>query len=116
MYAARMSRDARAPFTGLVLAGGRSTRMGRDNAALPLAGRTLLLRAVETVRRAGGRPVSLGPPRPDGEGLGGRSLDDAGEGPLPALHHGMAGTPGPWFALACDLPLLRPEAIAWLVA
>ena len=116
MYAARMSRDGATAFTGLVLAGGRSTRMGRDKASLPLAGRTLLLRAVETVRRAGGTPVILGPPRPDGESLGTRSLDDAGEGPLPALRLGMAGTPGPWFAFACDLPLLRPEAIAAIVA
>lgn len=111
-----MSGDAPVAFTGLVLAGGRSTRMGRDKASLPLAGRTLLLRAVETIRRAGGTPVILGPPRPDGESLGARSLDDAGEGPLPALHHGMASTPGPWFALACDLPLLGPRAIAGLVA
>lgn len=116
MYAARMSRDASAAFTGLVLAGGRSTRMGRDKAALPLAGRTLLRRAVETIRGAGGTPLIVGPPRPEGESLGTRSLDDAGEGPLEALRCGMAGTPGPWFALACDLPCLPAGAIAAIVA
>ena len=118
MYAARMSRAATPSpsFTGLVFAGGRSTRMGRDKASLPLAGRTLLARAVETIRRAGGTPIVLGPPRPDAEILGARSLDDGGEGPLAALRLGIASTPGPWFALACDLPLLRAEAIAALVA
>ena len=116
MYAARMSRDASVAFTGLVLAGGRSTRMGRDKASLPLAGRTLLRRAVESIRGAGGTPLILGPPRPDGDSLGTRSLDDAGEGPLEALRFGMGGTPGPWFALACDLPLLKAGAIAAIVA
>ncbi|HZN02158.1 MAG TPA: molybdenum cofactor guanylyltransferase [Candidatus Polarisedimenticolia bacterium] len=111
-----MSQIASTAFTGLVLAGGRSTRMGRDKASLPIAGRTLLLRAVETIRRAGGTPVVLGPPRPESESHGARFLDDPGEGPLQALRVGMSGTPGPWFALACDLPLLKAEAIGALVA
>ena len=116
MYAARMSRDTSTPsFTGLVLAGGRSTRMGRDKASLALHGRTLLARAVETIRRAGGTPFVLGPPRPDAESAGARCLDDGGEGPLGALRLGLVSTPGPWFALACDLPLFPPEAIGPLL-
>jgi molybdopterin-guanine dinucleotide biosynthesis protein A len=104
------------PFTGLVLAGGRSTRMGRDKATLPLIGRTLLARAVDTIRRAGGTAVILGPPRPEGDRAGARLLDDGGEGPLEALRVGMASAPAPWFALACDLPLLPAEAVAAIVA
>jgi molybdopterin-guanine dinucleotide biosynthesis protein A len=36
-------------LSGYVLAGGRSSRMGRDKAGLELAGKTLLARAVETL-------------------------------------------------------------------
>ena len=52
-----------AVWIGLVLAGGRSRRMGADKAALDIGGRTLLEWAVERVRRAGGEPLVLGPPR-----------------------------------------------------
>jgi molybdopterin-guanine dinucleotide biosynthesis protein A len=104
-----------APFTGIVLAGGRSTRMGRDKASIDLGGRTLLARAVETIRRAGGTPIVVSPPRPDLDRLGVRLLDDEGTGPLQALRMGLAAAAGPAFALACDLPLLPSEVVAFLV-
>jgi molybdopterin-guanine dinucleotide biosynthesis protein A len=116
MYAARVSLEAAVPFTGIILAGGRSTRMGRDKASIVLAGRTLLERAVAAVRRAGGTPLVLGPPRPDLDRLGAKLLDDEGAGPLAALRMGLQAARGPAFALACDVPLLPSEAIAFLVA
>lgn len=113
MYAAPVNRTA--PFTGIVLAGGRSTRMGRDKASIDLGGRTLLARAVEIIRRAGGTPVVVSPPRPDLDRLGVRLLDDEGMGPLQALRMGLGAAEGPAFALACDLPLLPPEVVSFLV-
>jgi molybdopterin-guanine dinucleotide biosynthesis protein A len=89
--------------------------MGRDKASIDLGGRTLLARAVETIRRAGGTPVLVSPPRPDLERLGVRLLDDEGAGPLAALRMGLAAADGPAFALACDLPLLPAEVVASLV-
>ena len=41
--------------TGIVLAGGRSTRMGHDKASLPFGGETMIARAVRIVRRGGRR-------------------------------------------------------------
>src|SRR6185295_19591714 len=67
-------------WTGLVFAGGRSERMGRDKALLPLLGRTLLERAVAALREAGGTPLVLGPRR---EGIGFdrvRFIDETAEG------------------------------------
>jgi molybdenum cofactor guanylyltransferase len=113
MYAARVNHLA--AFTGIVLAGGRSTRMGRDKASIDLRGRTLLARAVDTIRRAGGTPIVVSPPRPDLDRLGVRLLDDDGEGPLQALRMGLAAAAGPAFALACDLPLLPAEVVKHLV-
>lgn len=95
--------------------------MGRDKALLAIAGRTLLDRAVETVRQAGGVPLVLGPRRAaaglDEVGF----LDDApgdGEraGPLSALRCGLraCGTRVA-VALACDLPLVTPAWLRFLV-
>ena len=103
-------------WTGLILAGGRSRRMGRDKALLRLAGRTLLERAVDLVRSAGGEPLIVAPDRPGYEVGSARRVDETvdgeeGSGPLPALRHGLmlCGASG-LVALACDLPLV-PAAL-----
>jgi molybdopterin-guanine dinucleotide biosynthesis protein A len=44
-------------FSAVILAGGKSSRMGRDKAGLPLEGRTLLERQAELVRSL--QPVEL---------------------------------------------------------
>jgi len=109
-------------WTGLVFAGGRSERMGRDKALLPLLGRTLLERAVAALREAGGAPLVLGPRR---EGIGFdrvRFIDETAEGgdrigPLGALRHGLrACETTVAVALACDLPLVPPEFLRFLAA
>ena len=107
-------------WTGLVLAGGRSERMGRDKAMVFLAGRTLLERAVGAVRDAGGVPLILGSPREAG-GLAGVRFQDEGAdggrrlGPLNALRHGLRiGGTRVVVALACDLPLVPPALLRFL--
>src|SRR5437867_11954344 len=95
-------------WTGLVFAGGVSERMGRDKALVPLAGRTLLDRAVAILREAGGEPLVLGPPRETPGMAGVRFLDEAADGserqgPLLALQHGLrACATRVVVALACD--------------
>jgi len=104
-------------WTGLVLAGGASLRMGTDKALLTLGGRTLLERAVATVRRAGGRPLVVGPPRAAGAEARASRVDEtddgaAASGPLRALLRGLreAARLGPVVALAVDLPFV-PAAL-----
>lgn len=107
-------------WTGLVLAGGRSRRMGRDKALIDLGGRTLLERAIELVRQAGGRPVIIGPPRPELPLPGVERLDEtaggaAAAGPLPALRHALRATGAARVvALGCDLPMLPPALLTLL--
>jgi molybdopterin-guanine dinucleotide biosynthesis protein A len=96
--------------------------MGRDKALVRLAGRTLLERAVGTVRDAGGVPLILGAPRlaPGFEGV--RYVDETvrgGErrGPLVALRHGLLEcATRVAVALACDLPLVPPDLLRFLAA
>jgi molybdopterin-guanine dinucleotide biosynthesis protein A len=85
-------------ITAYILAGGRSSRMGRDKAMLPLAGSTLLARAVATARTVAPEVVLLGD-RPDLQGA-----DRA----IPDLHPGCGPVGGMEAALR-DLAL-RPKA------
>lgn len=97
-------------FTGIVLAGGASSRMGRDKTGLRLGGRTLLEIALAAVERAGGRTLVIGPPRPAGTIGGALQVDDAPlgnpAGPLRALCCGLPIAGGTAIVLACDVPLL----------
>lgn len=108
-------------WIGLILAGGRARRMGRDKALLRLGGATLLERAIDLVRSAGGEPVVVGPARPELPLPGVRRLDETAggapaAGPLPALRHGLAATGAPVaVALACDLPFLTRALLERLV-
>jgi molybdopterin-guanine dinucleotide biosynthesis protein A len=109
-------------WTGLVFAGGGSTRMGFDKALLSIGGTTLVERAVATVRAAGGVPLVLTPPRPASAVAGARQVDETGGGgpggPLPALRRGLAecGPDAIAVALACDLPLVPPGLLRELAA
>jgi molybdopterin-guanine dinucleotide biosynthesis protein A len=96
--------------------------MGTDKALLEVGGRTLLLRAVDLVREAGGEPIVIGPPRPPAALGGSRQADEtqgAAEqaGPLPALRHGLSlcGAGQAAVALACDVPLVPPSFLRFLV-
>ena len=102
-------------LSGVVLVGGRSTRMGRDKARLMLDGRPLWQRQLHVLEQAGAQPVRLALRRAQ------RSLGDKTReirdplpdvGPLGGLYAALSA-PGSaeWVAvLAVDLP--RIEA-AW---
>jgi molybdopterin-guanine dinucleotide biosynthesis protein A len=91
--------------TGVLLAGGKSRRMGRDKAALVVAGKTMADRMLEWLQShfpqtliAGDRPdlarpgIACHPDIYTGSSLGG-------------LHNGLLHAPTEWiFAVACDMP------------
>jgi molybdopterin-guanine dinucleotide biosynthesis protein A len=114
------------PLYGLVLAGGRSTRMGSDKAALmhpdgrPLARRTLDLLSVECARVF----VSLRhdqdvPPMVEESPqlVIVRDPEGGSEGPLAGILCAMRSAPdSDWLVLACDLPRLDGETLRNLVS
>ena len=97
-----------------VLAGGGSTRMGRDKADLPWRGGTLLGHVCAVSRAAGLEVAVVGREAPAGY----RTIHDErpGEGPLAALASALAAHAGPVLLLACDLPRLDLGAVRWLAA
>ncbi len=116
--------------TGIVLAGGRSTRMGRDKAAILFGAETLLERAVRivgevaddviVVAQGGGAPlVHRSATREGGLGLPVRVVHDPIEnlGPLAGIAAGLsASTSDLNVIVACDMPLIRPAVLRRLVA
>ncbi len=109
-----------APLYGLVLAGGRSARMGRDKAALAAEGRTQLERAMTLLAPHVERAfVSLGADqRSDPLRAGFPQIVDrhVNLGPIAGLLAAQAQYPDhAWLVLACDLPLLDATTLAHLL-
>lgn len=115
------------PPHGLVLAGGRSSRMGTDKAALLHPdGRPLARRTRDLLAEAGCETVLLSLRHdqelpPGFEELGNvrviRDPEGRSEGPLAGMLAAMRAAPdADWLVLACDLPRLDVETLSHLVS
>ncbi len=102
-----------ARLSAVILAGGRSVRMGRDKALLLLNGETLLARTTRLAREAGAAPVFIS----GREGVEGALPDRLpGHGPLEGLATALeAAPPGRVLVLAVDLPALDLPFLRWLL-
>ncbi len=110
-----------AAIHGLILAGGSSSRMGRDKAALVYDGRRQLDRAFELAGRHVSQVfVSVRSSQAEDPDRARRPLivDSAeGEGPIVGIRSALAAFPdAAWLVLACDLPFLSDAAIRQLLA
>ena len=96
--------------TLLILAGGRSRRMGRDKAGLPAGDGTLIEHLVGRLAPVAGETiVAGGPDLPAIDGV--RRVDDRypGLGPLAGIHAGLLAASRTWvWVVACDLPDVEP--------
>lgn len=102
------------PWTGVVLAGGLSSRMGRDKAQLPWRGQTLLAHACATLQAAGAVRVLV-----SGDYPGFDCVPDGapGLGPLGGVASVVAAVPdGPLVLIPVDMPLLSPALLRQLAA
>jgi len=104
------------PFSAVLLAAGRSTRMGRDKALLDYQGAGLWRRQREVLVRAGAGEIFLSA-RPDqawaaeAEGFAAVLPDPIqGGGPLVGVVAALERAVHPWLAvLAVDLPAVTPD-------
>jgi molybdopterin-guanine dinucleotide biosynthesis protein A len=109
--------QARIAMAGCVLAGGRSTRMGTDKAALVVAGTTLAARAVGRLEALFERVlVSANEVGPFAT-LGAPIFKDAlgGEGPLAGIATALAEARDERvFVCAVDLPFVAEPLVRWM--
>jgi molybdenum cofactor guanylyltransferase len=101
---------------GFVLAGGRSSRMGRDKAFLELQGRTLLERAL-TIARSISENVRIVGQR-EKLGVYGPVIEDVypGQGPLAGIHAALTASQSELnFMIALDTPFLDAGFARYLV-
>jgi len=114
-----MSADA--PLFGLVLAGGASTRMQRDKAAIEYHGQSQLQWTFQLVSHVCAATfVSVRPDqREEPTRAGFPQIVDRqpGIGPIAGISAAMQAHPkAAWLVIACDLPFLNEDTLRYLVA
>jgi len=112
--------------TGIVLAGGRSTRFGdRDKAVADLAGTPMIRRVVDRLEGVVDRVVinCRGDQREAiGDAMAGYPLavefaiDETPDlGPMAGIRNGLRATESEYaFVVACDMPFVDPDLVAFL--
>lgn len=106
-------------FGAVILAGGKSSRMGADKARLPINRQSLLARQIKLVRSVGAGEVFISG-RPD------RSYAEFGcpvltdrfpeAGPLAGIQRALEVCPAPLLlVLAVDMPKLNPKMLRTLI-
>lgn len=110
--------------SAIILAGGRSSRMGLPKAVLPFGAVSILEHLIATLRGAFDEIIVVAAPLADEPYSIDRLIrgeadvmverdDDAFAGPVGALRRGLVRAGGEIvFACSCDLPLLRAELAA----
>lgn len=102
-------------MTGLLVAGGKSRRMGRDKRFLELGGQPLLQRALSVLEHLFSEVlIAVAEPLPQLTGRGFRVVLDLipDRATLGGLYTGLSSASHPRvFAVGCDMPFLNEEAI-----
>ena len=102
-------------MTGVLVAGGKSRRMGRDKRFLELGGQALLHRALSVLQSLFDEVlVALAEPLPQLKGNGYQIVTDLIPdcATLGGLYTGLVSASQPRiFAVGCDMPFLNPETI-----
>ncbi|MAE67489.1 MAG: molybdopterin-guanine dinucleotide biosynthesis protein MobA [Phycisphaeraceae bacterium] len=107
---------------GIILAGGRSSRMGRSKAHLPFGDELMLPRVVRLLKTVVEPVVVIGAPDqdlPDLDADVAIGRDEIAErGPLQGLASGLSmlqGRCNAAYACSCDVPLLEPRFVRRMV-
>lgn len=99
----------RPPCIGLVLAGGRSSRMGRDKALLRWHGEPLIEHQIRTLEAAGVASVHVSGDRPEHGGIVDRVRD---KGPVGGLASATEQLPdGYLLVVPVDMPRVQPTLL-----
>lgn len=108
-----------APLTGIVLAGGRSRRLGRNKALLPFGGRPLLHIVCERVAQVCPQVVvATSAGGMSGDAPAGVEVvrdEKPGQGPLAGMQAGLRAAAFDYaLVVACDMPFLSPSLLRYM--
>ncbi len=99
-------------ISGVILAGGRSSRMGQNKALLELGEKTIIEGQILELGKAFA-PLIVVSNQPElYSGLGAQVVQDQypGYGPLAGIHAGLKSAPGDGaFIIPCDMPFITAE-------
>lgn len=103
-------------FAAYILAGGESSRMGRNKALLEIGGEALIERTARLVGEVVEKPIVVAPKAMfAGFGLECAEDDWPGAGPLGGIATALRATKTEWnLVVACDLPYLTKEWLDYL--
>jgi molybdopterin-guanine dinucleotide biosynthesis protein A len=110
-----------------ILAGGASSRMGRDKGLLEFGGVPHIVRTARLIEPLANTVTIVGPAEryaalglpviPDKNVPAGEAPGKRSGGPLRGIVAALEATRAPWnLILACDLPYLRAEWLEWLLS
>lgn len=103
--------------SAVILAGGRSSRMGQDKAALRLGGRTLLQHTVSVLRRLGIAEILVAGRTDCPEGTAAVPDICPHRGPLSGIHGGLLAITNPCaLILPVDMPLISEKTLELLIS
>jgi molybdopterin-guanine dinucleotide biosynthesis protein A len=105
--------------SAIILAGGRSSRMGQPKALLPFDGEPLIAHVVRKLQRSFGEVIVVAAPDQELPPLRVKLARDevAFQGPVSGIYHGLeASGSAVNFVGSCDIPFFSLPLIAYLVA
>jgi molybdenum cofactor guanylyltransferase len=114
---ARRSGGSPVRISGVILAGGKSSRMGRNKAVLEIGGKRLIDRLVDGLQRIFPEVVIVANAPDMYETPGVRVVPDLipDKGSLGGIYTATATATHPWaFVMACDMPFFNPVLIRHL--
>ncbi len=104
--------------TGIILSGGKSTRMGQNKSLLSLNGKTVIERVVDLMKEVFENVIMITNTPDEYEFLNIPLYKDIYEykGPLAGIHSGLAhSNTDQNFIISCDIPLMTSEMIKFIV-
>jgi molybdopterin-guanine dinucleotide biosynthesis protein A len=104
-------------MTGIILAGGRNTRIGTNKALLKVDGGTIIENTAAVLSPLFESLIVVTNSPDSYEFLGLNTVPDLepGKGPLVGIYSGLLASSDKWnFVVGCDMPFLSPELIAFM--
>jgi molybdopterin-guanine dinucleotide biosynthesis protein A len=114
-YTTEMRNDH---VTGVVLAGGKSKRMGLDKASIVIDGKQMIMYVINALREAFSDILIVAKNADDFRVPGVKAIGDCveGHGPLVGIYSALSVCDTPYcFVVACDMPCADSNLIKWMV-